>query len=294
MTWTEYIRDDLRQKIASGKDVPDRLTINFLSEHYEVSPTPVRLAINELVDEAYLIRKSNGRIELNPNKMGSGKGRPPRKLPKPPEDYYTRIADDLVERSFKGQKLELEPAAVAEDYGISQTMVRQIFNRLAGIGLLKHLPRRGWELVPFDRKLLDDFLQVREALELLALELAMPRMDRAELQRIYDNNYFDEETDSLRHDNSLHDYIIRCCDNHFVSNFMERYGQYYHILLNWETQDPESRRAVIKATQEHRYILEAILAGDLAESKRRLSLHIHNPDFHHMMSAGLRKTIKMR
>ena len=108
--------------------------------------------------------------------------------PSDPRDHYEEISKDLLTRSMGGEGVFIREEDTAKRYAISQSAVRQVLHRLAGMGLLEHLPRRGWRLRPFRREDLDAFLEVREVLELKALALAWPHLVDAELQAIYDRN----------------------------------------------------------------------------------------------------------
>ena len=56
MTIQQYIEDDLAQKILSGHNIPEKLTLEFLSQHYQVSTRPVRLALKSLLDKKILLK----------------------------------------------------------------------------------------------------------------------------------------------------------------------------------------------------------------------------------------------
>jgi DNA-binding GntR family transcriptional regulator len=168
----------------------------------------------------------------------------------------------------------LREETTAEKYGISRSSIRQIFHQLAGRGILEHLPRRGWQLRPFRQEDLDAYIRVRVGLELMALDLAWPRLVDEELQAILDCNLL-PATPNMPPvcDNSLHAYLVEKSRNPFIADFFDRHGKYFDVLFNWESLD---REAQIQAVEQHRAILEALLRRDRTAAERALENHIRN------------------
>jgi DNA-binding GntR family transcriptional regulator len=270
-TWVDYIRGDLQAHIAAGGPLPAPLTLHGLSGHYAVSMTPIRRAVRELIADGYLRRRENGRLAVNSRRLGrAAKHQPP--APAPPRDYPGEIRRWLAEVSLAGRAVFVREEETAERVGVSTTAVRQVFHELAGAGLLEHIPRRGWRLRPFRRKDLDDYVRVRELLELEALEAAWPHLDDARLEAIHRGNVLPATAgEQPRIDGSLHDYLIEKADNAYIRDFFRRHSQYYEILFHWESTD---RQAAIVAVRQHRAILEALLRRDGPAARAALSAHI--------------------
>ena len=182
------------------------------------------------------------------------------------------IAGDLVQLSLQGEPIYLREEATAEKYDISRSAIRNLFHRLAGEGVLDHIPRRGWRLRPFRQADLQAFVEVRAVMELKALELARPRLDVLELERILDRNRFSRQNGNrLIVDESLHDYLISTAENKYIEDFFDRQGRYYKLLFEWEDHD----QAVAKETmRQHREIVSALLEKNWATARKLLSQHI--------------------
>jgi DNA-binding GntR family transcriptional regulator len=269
MSIATFIKQDLIANIRSGKINAERLTLDALSKQYQVSTRPVRSAVQELIEEKYLEKGENGRLAI-PSKTVGGDVAPPEK----PVDWTEVIANDLVQLSLEGAPALLREETTAEKYGITRFTVRQIFQRLAGRGILEHLPRRGWELRPFRQEDLDAYIRVRVGLELMALDLAWPRLVDEDIQAILDGNLLPTKPNRLPIcDNSLHRSLIEKSENPFIADFFDRHGKYFDALFNWESLD---RKAQIQAVQQHREILEALLRRDRAAAERALENHIRN------------------
>src|SRR5262249_37812653 len=140
-------------------------------------------------------RGPNRRLTASTPPKASARARRRQKLPEPPHDPFDVIANDLVQLSFRGEPVYLREEATAEKYDISRSAIRNIFHRLAGEGMLDHIPRRGWRLRPFRQHDLQQYVEVREVLELKALDLARRKLDPQVLQRILDANSPPESPD---------------------------------------------------------------------------------------------------
>jgi DNA-binding GntR family transcriptional regulator len=168
----------------------------------------------------------------------------------------------------------LREETTAEKYGISRSSIRQIFHRLAGRGILEHLPRRGWQLRPFRQADLDAFIDMRVMLELKAMELAWPRLVDEELQAMLELNRMPANAgDRPESDNSLHAYLIEKSRNSYIADFFDRHGKYYDALFEWENLD---RDAQVQEVLHHRKILEALLRRDRPAAEQALADHIRN------------------
>ncbi len=277
MSIASYIRDDLAARLKSGRDLSTQLTLDSLAEYYDVSFTPVRTAVSELIDEGLLEKGPNRRLTASvpSDKQNSRKRK--QRPPTPPSDPFETISRDLVHLSLKGEPVYLREEATAEKYDISRSAIRNILHRLAGEGMLDHIPRRGWKLRPFRQDDLQAFVEVREVLELKALSLAQPKLVAADLQRMLDANVVDESgTVAPTIDESLHNYIIEAAGNVYIRDFFERQGRFYRLLFEWEDHDQDT---AVETVRQHREVLTALLEEDWPTAHRALSHHIldHHP-----------------
>jgi DNA-binding GntR family transcriptional regulator len=270
MSIATFIKQDLIAGIRSGEIRSERLTLDSLSKRYSVSATPVRIAVRELIEEKYLKKGDNGRLAIHFDSSAGGTTT----MPEEPTDWGQVIANDLVQLSLEGVPVLLREETTAEKYGISRSSIRQIFHRLAGRGILEHLPRRGWQLRPFRQADLDSYIDMRVTLELKAMELAWPRLVDEELQAILDRNRLPANpNDRPESDNSLHAYLIQKSKNSYIADFFDRHGKYYEALFEWENLD---RDAQVQEVRHHREILEALLPRDRPTAERALTNHIRN------------------
>jgi DNA-binding GntR family transcriptional regulator len=261
MTLAAYIREDLRGRLRAG-GAPPRLTLRDLSAHYGVSLTPVRRAVDELLRDGSIRKAPNGR--LAPGE------RPAAAKPLPsPADRERAISQDLLKRSLEGKAEFLREEAAARAYGVGRTALRRVFSRLAAEGLLEHVPRRGWRVRPFRQEEMEAYLEVREVLELKALDLALPRLDRPTLGRLLAENRCSGGDPHV--DGELHAVLIAKSGNRYLQDFFRRHGAYFTTLFYYAAL---GAAVVDRMARQHREVLRALLAGRPRRAKEALARHI--------------------
>jgi len=203
------IASDLRVRIRSCLAVqtalPFRLTTVGIADFYQISQTPVRRAVDLLVAEGWLQKLSNGRLELPTDQpetespIAHSPDFRPTTSACPPEasratcsgdrfgtwpvgDVRERLIDTVVRLSLQGESRFLRETQWSQQLGLGRGRLRQLFSELAGQGFLEHVPRRGWLVQPFEIQSMRQYLEIREALECLALRLARGRLDPARLR----------------------------------------------------------------------------------------------------------------
>lgn len=179
---------------------------------------------------------------------------------------YEAIRDGIVEgRHIPGDHLVQEQ--LAEELGVSRTPVRDALNRLSHEGLVTAVLGRGYLVNDLTDQDINQVFQVRERLEVLALELACGRLGRLQVARIRllieEMDEADATDASLQYElnRRFHQALIVPCGNNLLLSMLDQL---------WDL--PISRRItrsyvhdtdnVDRMVAEHRAILEASLAGD--------------------------------
>ena len=274
MVLSSRIQNDLSAQLSSNSlSIP--LTIDGLSQHYGVSYTPIRKALTGLIEEGLVRKKGNGRlepIEIQNKEKYESSGFDIKDLPDP----SIEITRELVELSLSGKEIFIREESTARKHGLSRSSLRQILLKLAGEGLILHIPRRGWQVKPFRQEELQSFIEVREVMELKALELAQSKLSKPEakhrLQEIKaSNQILKNRKVKVRIDNSLHQYLLELAGNPYLDDFFERHGKYYSILFEWEGGN---QNAAIQAVHQHHAIIDALIDEDWALASTELSEHL--------------------
>jgi DNA-binding GntR family transcriptional regulator len=277
MSLVSRIKNEIGSRIERSEGLEIPLTVQGLSEQYGVSYTPVRKAIRELIEVGLIRKKSNGRLEAITPKKHSKKSNF-RTEPEPEKKPVENITRELVEISLGGEGCFVREEATASKHGLTRSTLRQILQRLAGEGLLEHVPRRGWRVKPFRQQDMDAFIEVREVMELKALDLAKANLcsskSQSKLRQIKENNQLARgKKGQAKIDNSLHAYLINLAANPYINYFFNRHGRYFNILFNWEG---ENEKAASEAVIQHHEIIDALLDQNWSLAKKRLSHHLHS------------------
>ena len=143
-------------------------------------------------------------------------------------------------------------------------------SRLAGRGVLQHHPRKGWIVTPVNLQDLEEYIEIREALEITALKRSFHLLKQDVLMSIRNGNV---PGSSPRLDNSLHQYIVATSNNKYIADFFERYGLFFSILMDHAA--PETQ-LVSEMASQHNCIIESILANDLESAITHLRDHIRS------------------
>ena len=116
------------------------------------------------------------------------------------------------------------------------------------------------------------YLEVREILELKALDLAIPHIQAADLLPILEGNPAIDGSQSPGLDNRLHEYLIFKSGNRYIQNFFRQYTATYYTSA-FDYAAPEAH-VVAEMAAQHRTILEALMAKRWARAREALAQHI--------------------
>lgn len=283
MTISEYIEQDLASRISAGTEVPPRITVGALAKTYGVSATPVRTALRNLVSKDLLVRHENGRLTINDSGRGFGQlgrsgqdGTPePISPPSLPVDWDAVLAREILIMSLRGSDGFVREEVMADKHGIGRTLLRSVFHRLAGGGLIEHIPRCGWRVRAFSNEDMEAYIAIRETLEVKALELARQiagALDPRELKRMLEGNS-ESAVATGQIDNTLHAYFVRQSGNRYIASFFETHGGYYAALFDYAALGANE---LSDMAAQHRDILEGVLKRRWARARTALSTHIHS------------------
>ena len=80
--------------------------------------------------------------------------------------------------------IKISDKDIAKELGVSRTPVREALIRLVNQGLVTSLHNRGFTVREFSIKDVEDIYSLREALEILAVKLAIKRLDAQKIEEI--------------------------------------------------------------------------------------------------------------
>ena len=171
---------------------------------------------------------------------------------------------------------------LANRLGVSRTPIREAIRMLELEGLVTMIPRRGAEVAQITEKNLRDVLEVRRALDALAVELACERITGEEKRALADAcEEFEEATESkdakviTQADVKLHDIIVKAARNDRLTrlgnDMSEQMYRYRFEYIKDETKHPS-------LIEEHRVIYRSIVDCDKVTASEAIKTHIDNQE----------------
>lgn len=128
-----------------GLPADAHLTEQELADAFQVSRTPVRLALHALADMGLVERRPNRGFFLK-RAAGPGDGAVPATPNGADEDpLYFRMAEDRLTGKLEPR---VEEAEVARRYGASRARIARLLARMAQEGWVSRLPGHGWAFQP--------------------------------------------------------------------------------------------------------------------------------------------------
>lgn len=171
---------------------------------------------------------------------------------------------------------------LANHLGVSRTPIREAIRMLELEGLVVMIPRRGAEVAKITEKNLKDVLEVRRALDALAIELACERITEEEMRKLHEAELACEEATKTNDaaviaqaDVAFHDIIIKAAGNDrltaLVNNLAEQMYRYRFEYI-------KDARNHIQIITEHRQIYESLYKKNRAEAAQAVKTHIDNQE----------------
>jgi len=175
----------------------------------------------------------------------------------------------------------LKEEVLATRFNVSRVPVREALQRLASDGLVRLVPRQGAVVSSLSPKQFLDAYRVREALETLAIRLAVPRIGIGEIEEL--ERYQDEMRqaavagDAERFfvaNAAFHALFVECADNDYLRAIHE---PLMDQMRRYRSPSADLRGGLERSLDEHEAILRAVWSGDAAEAARLLGEHIRVP-----------------
>lgn len=191
------------------------------------------------------------------------------------------IADIIRERILKGEYRigeKIKENQIATELKVSRTPIREAFKQLETEGLIDYIPNRGCFAKGFTRQDIEDIYAVRKALEVLAVEWAVNRIDDeqlAELQRQSDlMEFYTTRKDSkrvLEINADFHDIIYNAAGSRFMAQVLRSYKEYIEQTRKVLYYEQDCLADILS---EHKEILEAIKRRNVADAKAAMARHL--------------------
>ena len=193
------------------------------------------------------------------------------------------VFNTLRQAILKG---ELKPGerlmeiALAEKLGVSRTPIREAMRKLELEGLVVMIPRRGAQVANITEKDLNDVLEVRIALENVAIEKACTRMSEEDMGRLWLAAKEFERTMAegnlvrlAEADVEFHEIIYRASDNKRLNQVLNNLREQIYRYRVEYLKEEETRNVLVK---EHEELTKAIRQRDVKKAQEISFRHIEN------------------
>lgn len=191
------------------------------------------------------------------------------------------VRETIEERIVNGTYppgTRLDEVALANEFGVSRTPVRETLIQLNSSGMIELRPRRGAVVAEMSPHRLCEMFEVMAELEAMCGRLAARRMTHEEQaallaihQQCEDARDGGEADDYFRHNEDFHQAIYAASHNAFLTEqaiaLQRRLRPYRRLQLRM-------RNRLKHSFSEHQGIVDALIAGDGEAAADRLLAHV--------------------
>ena len=157
--------------------------------------------------------------------------------------------------------------------GVSRTPIREAIRKLELEGLVLMIPRRGAEVAEITEKSMRDVLEVRRALEVLAVSLSCDRISGEQIEALkevaeeFDRSLTsDDVTRTAEADVHFHDIIYRSTDNQRLIQLLSNLGEQ---MYRYRVEYLKHREFHPQISREHKELISYLEAGQKGRRKKR-------------------------
>lgn len=169
---------------------------------------------------------------------------------------------------------------LANKLGVSRTPIREAIRKLELEGLVLMIPRKGAEVAQITEKSLRDVLEVRRALEDLAVQLACLRMSSQTLEdlkaaaKAFEEILGDEDITAVAEaDVKFHDVIYMATNNQRLISLLNNLREQ---MYRYRVEYLKKKECHKQLLWEHQEIIRAIEEGEIDVATQVTKQHIDN------------------
>ena len=169
---------------------------------------------------------------------------------------------------------------LANKLGVSRTPIREAIRKLELEGLVLMIPRRGAEVAEITEKSLRDVLEVRGALEELAVDLACERITEEDISKLkeaakeFESTLSNEDVTKIAEaDVKFHDIIYFATDNQKLIQLLYNLREQMYRYRVEYLKRKEVHETLIS---EHEHIIACLETRDKHAAKEAICTHIDN------------------
>lgn len=196
------------------------------------------------------------------------------------QQVYAHLRAGILDNTYP-PGCALPEEAMAAKLKVSRVPIREALRRLSAEGLVVIKPRQGATVSELTSKQFLDAYQVREALEVLAVRLATPKLTADDLDAL-DTLQQQMQVAADAGDSAaffaanaqFHDFLVNKGGNDDLKTI---YASLIDRMRRYRNPSLDLRGGMTTSIEEHAAILDAMRAGDANEAAARTANHIHVP-----------------
>ena len=165
---------------------------------------------------------------------------------------------------------KIKPNEIINRLEISNTPTISALKRLVGEGFIEHRSRKGYFVKEYTELQLIEFLQLRAALESIAIRLLIERNCRSDINKIltfWNGIVVEDDQNYTLNDIRFHELIVSLCGNRHVYDVWMKSG------YNFNTNQKELQNTFKDSREDHRKLLKAVRERDGEEAQLVMAEH---------------------
>lgn len=198
------------------------------------------------------------------------------------QQIYNFLKEDIINQIYNGEEI-LNERKISEELNVSRTPVREALKALESENWVEYIPYKGIVVKQMGIKDLENIFQIRMALELLTVELAMENINNELIDRLEECHQKQQYV--LLENNAQKKEVFITLDVEFHGLLLEMAGNDLLKVMIGQIRDKIWRfgmNAIFngdyrygETLEEHLAILLAMKTGDVEMTKEKMRYHIH-------------------
>ena len=198
------------------------------------------------------------------------------------EDIYEFIIDQILEGRWKpGDRLNDQE--LADEIQVSRISVREALFKLLETGIVEKIHWKGYFLKSIDESLIQDIVEIRVALETLAIKNMLEAPDPQvflEMKETIDSSELhlkqNEFSLYMKTDFRFHELLYSRQKNRYIATTLNNYLILIHFIrvISMGSIEESFINAAKDSIKDHRLILDYLKKNDLEKAQKTLREHL--------------------
>lgn len=261
-----------QQALAPGSRLPER----SLAEHFRVSRSPIRAALQQMAERALITRAPEGGYAVADTAPAAAL--PPEPSHSDEDQAYQTIARDRLEGALPDRVTEKE---LMRRYALTRTQLTEVLRRMTHEGWVERLPGHGWAFLETltSAAAYEQSYRFRVLMEPGAILQPGFKLDRAQIlrcreeqQALVDGAIHTASPAQIFDANTrLHETIAASSGNMFILDALRRLNRVRRLI---EYQKAVDRDQAHRRCVEHLKLIDLLLADQREAAADFIRLHL--------------------